>query len=283
MKVLAAEDARKAAQSVSAGLEGSGHSRRSRQRRTQGPELLRVQCATLDRMMPGMDGLSLLKGLRARVVALTRRRPETSEARVLRVAGLCLELLTRAAQRQGKLIELQTKEFALHEVLSRNTGRVITRMMLPEMGRSFNFDPKTCCVETRISRLRRKIDKPPESALIRNTPFLFIALGCLTNRLIRLKPNRMGDTLQRVSDGPTDARLAVSDANNQTDRVPCRRNAHPGTFTARMAAIRKELTNLSHIFEPILRIARIQRSDTGDPHTTVDLAGLQRDIVKPIR
>jgi two-component system OmpR family response regulator len=48
----------------------------------------------------------------------------------------------------------------------RNAGRVVTRTMLLERVWDFHFDPKTSVVETHISRLRTKIDKPFEEDLI---------------------------------------------------------------------------------------------------------------------
>jgi two-component system OmpR family response regulator len=48
----------------------------------------------------------------------------------------------------------------------RNKGRVLTRTMLLERVWDFHFDPKTSVVETHISRLRAKIDKPFEKELI---------------------------------------------------------------------------------------------------------------------
>ena len=42
----------------------------------------------------------------------------------------------------------------------RNEGRVVTRTMLLERVWDFQFDPKTSVVDTHISRLRAKIDKP---------------------------------------------------------------------------------------------------------------------------
>lgn len=48
----------------------------------------------------------------------------------------------------------------------RNEGRVVTRTMLLERVWDFHFDPKTSVVETHVSRLRAKIDKPFETALL---------------------------------------------------------------------------------------------------------------------
>ena len=69
--------------------------------------------------------------------------------------------------RAGQAIELQPREFKLLEVLLRNKGRVVTRTMLLEQVWDFHFDPKTTVVETLISRIRAKLEKPFASELIR--------------------------------------------------------------------------------------------------------------------
>lgn len=162
----------------------------------------------VDRMLPGMDGLSMVKSLRAsgitspvifltavsgvddrvagleagaddyltkpfafsellaRVNALARRPATSVENTNLQVADLELDLLSRTAKRGDQDIELQPREFTLLEVLMRNEGRVVSRTMLLEQVWDFHFDPKTSVVETHISRLRSKIDKPfPEPLL----------------------------------------------------------------------------------------------------------------------
>jgi two-component system OmpR family response regulator len=48
----------------------------------------------------------------------------------------------------------------------RNTGRVVTRTMLLESVWDFHFDPKTNVIDVHVSRLRQKIDKGEEKALI---------------------------------------------------------------------------------------------------------------------
>ena len=99
--------------------------------------------------------------LLARVIALTRRQASAAaQATELKVHDLTLDLLARTARRQGHVIELQSKEFALLEILMRNAGRVVTRTMLIEQVWNFNFEPNTTVVETHVSRLRAKIDKP---------------------------------------------------------------------------------------------------------------------------
>ncbi|WP_333794405.1 winged helix-turn-helix domain-containing protein [Hyphomicrobium sp.] len=104
--------------------------------------------------------------LLARLNALARRPHLKSEETRLKVSDLILDLITRKVQRAGTEIDLQPREFRLLEVLMRNTGRVVTRTMLLERVWSFHFDPRTSVVETHISRLRSKIDKPFAKELI---------------------------------------------------------------------------------------------------------------------
>ncbi|KQZ91727.1 response regulator [Agrobacterium tumefaciens] len=162
----------------------------------------------LDRMVPGLDGLSLVKAARsasvrtpalfltamsgvddrvegleaggddylvkpfafseltARINALTRRPPMSEEKTKLRVADLEVDLIRRLAFRSGEPIELLPREFLLLELFMRNEGRVLTKTMLLERIWNFNFDPQSSVVETHISRLRSKIDKPFDVPLL---------------------------------------------------------------------------------------------------------------------
>ncbi|MGE0022371.1 MAG: winged helix-turn-helix domain-containing protein, partial [Hyphomicrobium sp.] len=104
--------------------------------------------------------------LHARLNALARRPHLKGEETRLRVGDLSLDLISRKVYRGSTEIELQPREFRLLEVLMRNKGRVVTRTMLLERVWSFHFDPKTSVVETHISRLRTKIDKPFATELI---------------------------------------------------------------------------------------------------------------------
>lgn len=219
MKILLAEDDLKMAEYLIAGLAENGH---SVDHVADGRDALTYclyndcDMAILDRMMPGMDGLSVLKSLRAagkdlpvlflsamgqvddrvaglsaggddylvkpfhfsellaRITAITRRKQDTGEGNVLTVEDLQLDLLSRIATRQGNSIELHAKEFAMLEILMRNAGRVVTRTLLLERVWNFNFEPNTTVVETHMSRLRAKVDKPFEVPLIhtvRNTGY----------------------------------------------------------------------------------------------------------------
>jgi two-component system OmpR family response regulator len=58
----------------------------------------------------------------------------------------------------------------LLQYLMKNAERVVTRTMLLEHVWDFHFDPKTSVVETHISRLRAKIDRPFDQPLIHTVP-----------------------------------------------------------------------------------------------------------------
>jgi two-component system OmpR family response regulator len=162
----------------------------------------------LDRMLPGRDGLSILKGLRAAgsatpVILLTamgsvddrveglragaddylvkpfaivellaridnifRRSAQPPAAMELAVGDLRLDLLQRKAQRAGQDIELQTREFLLLKHFMERPGQVQTRSVLLEAVWGLTFDPRTSVVETHVSRLRNKIDKPYNDAYL---------------------------------------------------------------------------------------------------------------------
>jgi two-component system OmpR family response regulator len=104
--------------------------------------------------------------LLARVQALIRRASAAVEPTTLSVGDLSVDLLRRKALRGGQEIELQPKEFALLEYLLRNAGRVVSKTMIMEHVWEYNFDPQTNVVETRVCRLRDKIDRPFERKLL---------------------------------------------------------------------------------------------------------------------
>lgn len=104
--------------------------------------------------------------LLARVEAVSRRSVETSPTTKLTLSDLELDLLARKVTRSGTRIELQPKEFALLEYLLRNAGNVVSKTMIMERVWNYTFDPCTNVVEARISKLREKVDKDFDQALI---------------------------------------------------------------------------------------------------------------------
>jgi two-component system, OmpR family, response regulator len=104
--------------------------------------------------------------LLARIHALLRRANQQSEPTGISVGDLHLDLLGRVATRGGKKIDLQPREFSVLEYLARNAGRVVSKTMIMERVYDYNFDPHTNVVESRICRLRDKVDKGFTTPLI---------------------------------------------------------------------------------------------------------------------
>jgi two-component system, OmpR family, response regulator len=104
--------------------------------------------------------------LLARVQALMRRSSGLSEPTRLTYGDLSMNLLTREVTRGRRRIELQRLEFSLLEYLMRNSGRVVSKTMIMEHVWDYNFDPQTNVVESRICRLRDKIDRGFDKKLI---------------------------------------------------------------------------------------------------------------------
>jgi two-component system OmpR family response regulator len=131
------------------------------------PILILSALASLDERVRGLRGGGddyltkpfALSELLARIDVLARRGAATEESRELWIADLRLDLRTRRAERSGKPIALQPREFRLLEYLVRHQGQVVTRTMLLEAVWDYYFDPQTNVIDVQISRLRRKIDK----------------------------------------------------------------------------------------------------------------------------
>ena len=104
--------------------------------------------------------------LLARVQALIRRSLDVSEPTKLMVGDVSINIVTREVVRAGQSIELQPLEFSLLEYLMRNAGRVVSKTMIMEHVWDYYFDPQTNVVESRIYKLREKIDKGFSNKLI---------------------------------------------------------------------------------------------------------------------
>ncbi|MGA8707102.1 MAG: response regulator transcription factor [Steroidobacteraceae bacterium] len=156
------------------------------------------QVFIVDRMLPGLDGLSLVRTLRQQalttpVIFLTTMdgiddrvqgleaggddylvKPFAFEELLARVRALGrrlqqglpvrragsieLNLLQRTATRAGRQIDLLPQEFRLLEYLVRHVDTTVTRKMLLEHVWDIHFDPHTSVVESHISRLRAKLN-----------------------------------------------------------------------------------------------------------------------------
>lgn len=105
--------------------------------------------------------------LLARLEILARRAGLVSEVTTrLQVADLEMDLLSQEVRRQGEVISLQPREYKLLEYLMRHAGQVVTRAMLLEHVWGYHFDPQTNVIDVHVSRLRQKIDRDFEPALL---------------------------------------------------------------------------------------------------------------------
>ena len=149
------------------------------------PSLVLSALASLDERVRGLreggdDYLTkpfAFPELLARIEALLRRGNPVTDARMLRIADLTLDLRTRRAERAGQPIMLQPREFRLLEYLVRNQNQIVTRTMLLESVWDFHFDPGTNVIDVQISRLRNKIDKGHDVPLLHTIRGVGFRLG----------------------------------------------------------------------------------------------------------
>jgi heavy metal response regulator len=104
--------------------------------------------------------------LLARVRNLIRKKT-TLKSAVLRVDDLELDLLTHKVKRGGKEIYLSSKEYSLLEYLMRNSGNVVTRVMILEKVWEYDFVTYSNLIDVYINNLRNKIDHDFEKKLIK--------------------------------------------------------------------------------------------------------------------
>lgn len=95
----------------------------------------------------------------ARIQALLRR-PKQSVTDVLNAQGLSLNTTTHEVTRNGKNIDLSTKEYAILEYLLRNKGTVLSKQIIMSHVWDFDADILPNTVEVFIAYLRAKVDKP---------------------------------------------------------------------------------------------------------------------------
>ena len=106
----------------------------------------------------------VLAEFHARVKALIRRNRGT-ETR-LEFADLSLDLLGRRVKRGGVALSLQHRELELLAFLMANAGQVVSKAEIFKNVWRYHVNPSTNVIESRISRLREKVDRPFGKKLI---------------------------------------------------------------------------------------------------------------------
>jgi two-component system OmpR family response regulator len=148
-------------------LDGLSLIRLVRQNRIFTPILILSAKVTVDDRVAGLqaggdDYLTkpfAFSELLARVQALIRRATHTVEPTTLSAGDIKIDLISREVTRAGQKIELQSREFALLELLLRYPGKVVTKTMILEHVWDYSFDPQTNVVDVLVHRLRAKVDK----------------------------------------------------------------------------------------------------------------------------
>jgi two-component system OmpR family response regulator len=200
-KVLLIEDDSETAEEISAELSDRGFEVEWSANGVEGLDKARSthpDAMIVDRLLPGMDGLTVIETLRkeqmrtpvlvlsalgavddyltkpfalvelvARVEALLRRPAESRET-ILRVGPLELDLIERTAKRGDRVIDLLPREFRLLEYMMQRSDQLLTRAMLLEEVWNYKFIPATNLVDVHMGRLRHKVDGPGDPPMIHN-------------------------------------------------------------------------------------------------------------------
>jgi heavy metal response regulator len=154
-------------------IDGLGVLKKIRERKDNVPILVLTAKDSVEDTVKGLDAGCddyltkpfAFAELLARIRALLRRDKKEKES-VLRIADLTLSIVTHKVMRQGKEIELTSKEYALLEYFMRNPEKVLTRTMISEHVWDYHFDSNTNVIDVYVNYLRKKIDKDFDPKLI---------------------------------------------------------------------------------------------------------------------
>lgn len=117
-----------------------------------------------------------LEELEARLRALSRRSER--EVVVRHVAGdVEVDPATRTVRRQGQVVSLAGREYALVELLARSPGRVVPRETLVNQLWDFAADVSPNALDALVSSVRQKLDRPFEKPVLRTVRGTGYALG----------------------------------------------------------------------------------------------------------
>lgn len=101
------------------------------------------------------------------------RRSAHGRPPVLETAGVRLDPFRREVYREGRLVRLARKEFAVLDILMRADGGVISAETLLEKAWDANADPFTNSTRVTISNLRKQLGSPPVIHTVRGSGYRF--------------------------------------------------------------------------------------------------------------
>lgn len=209
MKILIIEDEVKTIDYLKRGLTEQGYSVDAATDGLDGLHLASTgdyDAIILDIMLPGLDGISLLKSLRPSnntpVIMLTAKdavasrlegfqagaddylvkpfsflellarlqvitkRVRTKEQTNIYIGDLHVDLLARRATRGSRRLDLTAKEFSLLEVLAQRQSQIVSKTVITELVWDICFDTNTNVVEATVKRLRAKLEQEGEPKLL---------------------------------------------------------------------------------------------------------------------
>jgi len=155
------------------GRDGVAVCRELRAARIDTPILMLTARTLVEQRVEGLDAGAddyltkpfAVAELLARVRALVRRK--VGGGRLLQYSDIELDRYKRQVTRQGRVLPLTAKEFALLEFLLSRAPDVVPRHEIIEHVWNLHFDPQTNLVEVYIKRLREKIAEFGDPKIIR--------------------------------------------------------------------------------------------------------------------
>ena len=149
------------------GKDGLAICRELRNQQNHTPILMLTATGQLEDKVTGLDAGAddyltkpfAFDELLARIRALTRR-PHQLKATVLTIDDLSLDPTEYLVKRDGELIKLSHKEFALLEYLMRHPRRILSKQQIIDHVWDYESEILSNTVEVYIRNLRTKIDAP---------------------------------------------------------------------------------------------------------------------------
>ena len=158
------------------GMDGIEVCQQMRAERIMSPVLIQTARASVEDRVTGLNAGAddyltkpfAMEELLARINALLRRRDQHFDENPRLVVGdLTLDLVGHEARRDGRVIELTAKEFALLEYLMRHQGRVLTRTQIVDAVWRYDMEALSNVVDIYIHYLRDKVDQGFSKSIIK--------------------------------------------------------------------------------------------------------------------
>jgi DNA-binding response OmpR family regulator len=149
-------------------MDGLAVCRELRKRGCRSPILMLTARQAVEDRVEGLDAGAddyvvkpfALSELIARLRALSRRGSDSPRSPILELDTLRMDTVTRRVTRDGAVVKLTAKEYAVLECLMRQPDRVLTRTQIAEQVWSYDDYNQSNVVDVYIRNLRRKLDDP---------------------------------------------------------------------------------------------------------------------------